>query len=313
MSTGPIAVMYSRRTSVCPSPSSSICSASRRCRSASTPSFCRPGSMPSSCCESCRISWIEITSRSAVFAWVTRQSSTTPAAARSSSTSSIVNDGGRAHPVERLVAQRVGVHEHAAVVLEHEQPGRERQVRAQPAGVVHRAAGNDETHGYESRSSLGLRPRCRGVSLRAPAAARCSARSARFCGLARRGDRERRDDDEAEHDPEGVEHADVVADEADERRADRGTRRSRPSRRRSRWRRRCAGRRRRPTCPTGKPSDAPSPQSTTPAIGDRHDRHQDDDGEPTAAASAAPRSTGTRPNRSSSGTPREPPDRSSRR
>ena len=199
MSTGPIAVMYSRRTSVCPSPSSSICSASRRCRSASTPSFCSPGSTPSSCCESCRISWIEITSRSAVFAWVTRQSSI------DARLGALVVDlvdrehGGRAHPVERLVAQRVGVHEHAAVVLEHEQPGRERQVRAQPAGVVDGAAGNDETHGDEFRRASPAPVRNSGdLPVSAPArsqstrnllsyepdarAARAASRRARFSG-----------------------------------------------------------------------------------------------------------------------------------
>ena len=38
------------------------------------------------------------------------------------------------------------MHEHAAVALEHEQPGRRREVRREPPGVVDRAPGNDETH-----------------------------------------------------------------------------------------------------------------------------------------------------------------------
>ena len=57
----------------------------------------------------------------------------------------------RAHPVERFVAQGVGVHEHAAVGLDHEQPGAEGEVRTEPPRIVNGALGNDETHGLESR------------------------------------------------------------------------------------------------------------------------------------------------------------------
>ena len=49
-------------------------------------------------------------------------------------------------PVERLVGERVGVHEYAAVRLEHEQPGGERKVRGESPGVVDGTPGNDETH-----------------------------------------------------------------------------------------------------------------------------------------------------------------------
>ena len=53
----------------------------------------------------------------------------------------------RRHPVERLVAAGVGVHEHRPVGLEHEQARRLRQEGGQPAGVDDLAAGDDEAHG----------------------------------------------------------------------------------------------------------------------------------------------------------------------
>ena len=98
---------------------------------------------------------------------------------------------GRAHPVERLVAQGVGVHEHAAVVLEHEQPGRERQVRAEPPGVVDGAAGNDETHASRSSVRPIMHPTARDRASRAGSRgeahrhvrfAVASGRAARFSG-----------------------------------------------------------------------------------------------------------------------------------
>ena len=95
---------------------------------------------------SLRISWIDTTSMSAVFAWVTRHTSRMPAACCSSSGSSMATRAGRAHPVEGLVGAAVGVDEEAAVGLQHQQPRGERQVRAQPAGIVDGAVGNDETH-----------------------------------------------------------------------------------------------------------------------------------------------------------------------
>ena len=62
--------------------------------------------------------------------------------------------------VERFVAERVGVHEHAAVSFEHEETCGEGQVRVEAARVVDGAAGNDETH----RASL-LRAYSAGASI----------------------------------------------------------------------------------------------------------------------------------------------------
>ena len=52
-------------------------------------------------------------------------------------------------PVERLVGERIGVHENTAVAFEHEQPCSNGQMSAEAARVVHGAAGNDESHEYE--------------------------------------------------------------------------------------------------------------------------------------------------------------------
>lgn len=51
-----------------------------------------------------------------------------------------------ANPVDWHVAERVGVHEQAAVTLVDQQVRRERQVRTQPARVVDGTAGDDESH-----------------------------------------------------------------------------------------------------------------------------------------------------------------------
>jgi hypothetical protein len=53
---------------------------------------------------------------------------------------------GRVHPVERLVGAPVGVHGHAPVGLDHDQPGGEGQVRHQPPRVVDGAVGDDQAH-----------------------------------------------------------------------------------------------------------------------------------------------------------------------
>src|SRR5690606_15908987 len=53
---------------------------------------------------------------------------------------------GRAHPVQRLIATAVGVHQKTAVALMHEQTRSEGEVGVEPPGVIHGAAGNDETH-----------------------------------------------------------------------------------------------------------------------------------------------------------------------
>src|SRR5690606_28878655 len=83
LSTGPIAVGYSRRTRVCPGPSRSICSASSACRCASTPSLTSPGSTPSSWLESCRTSCSSISRRSSVLVCWTCHTAVAPRSAAS--------------------------------------------------------------------------------------------------------------------------------------------------------------------------------------------------------------------------------------
>ena len=53
------------------------------------------------------------------------------------------------NPVQRLVAACVGVDEHGAVVLQHQQARRVRQEGVQAAGVGDFTAGDDQTHGGE--------------------------------------------------------------------------------------------------------------------------------------------------------------------
>ena len=59
---------------------------------------------------------------------------------------SSVQPARRRHPVERLVAAAIGVHEHGAIGLDDQQPGGERKMGGEPAGVVHAAPGDDEPH-----------------------------------------------------------------------------------------------------------------------------------------------------------------------
>ena len=59
----------------------------------------------------------------------------------------LLDHGRRRHPVEWLVAPGVGVDQHRAVVLDHEQARRLGQVGREPAGVGDLAAGDDQTHG----------------------------------------------------------------------------------------------------------------------------------------------------------------------
>ena len=125
------------------SPSARVagCSASSSWRCFSTPSFCRPGSTPRS--------WAGVVQR--------------PRSSRIRRVSSVLGRhrpldlavlGGalaqrarRRHPVQRLVGAAVGVHEHRPVGLDHQHPGRHREVGGQPPGVVDLAAGYDESHG----------------------------------------------------------------------------------------------------------------------------------------------------------------------
>jgi len=110
-----------------PAASASMCSASRACRCASTPSLRSPGSAPSSCRESCRISSIVMTSCSP------RPVGHRPAPPppRAACT--------RAHPSQRLVGAVVGVHRTEPAALTTASRGAIRQVRGQPAEVVHAA------------------------------------------------------------------------------------------------------------------------------------------------------------------------------
>ncbi len=58
----------------------------------------------------------------------------------------LLDHGRRRHPVQRLVAAAVGVHEHGAVGFQHQQARRNRQHGVQPARVDDLAAGDDEAH-----------------------------------------------------------------------------------------------------------------------------------------------------------------------
>ena len=134
-----------------PSASVAGCSASSSWRCFSTPSFCRPGSTPRS--------WLE--------SWWTSsmqdpQGVVGPCAGDGPLDLAVVGvpsrsvHGGR-HPVQRLVGAAVGVHEHRPVGLDHQHPGRHRQVGGQPSGVVDLAAGDDEPHGgriYRGRTPV---------------------------------------------------------------------------------------------------------------------------------------------------------------
>ena len=83
----------------------------------------------------------------------------------STAPSSVVPSRTRArgrHPVERLVGAAVGVHQHRPVGLDHQHPGRHRQVGGEPAGVVDLAARDDESHGRaEATRTAPARPTCR--------------------------------------------------------------------------------------------------------------------------------------------------------
>jgi ribonuclease BN (tRNA processing enzyme) len=58
-----------------------------------------------------------------------------------------LRDGARrAHPVERLVAQRIGVHKHTAVGFQQQKTGSKGQMGAEAAGIVDGTAGNNKTH-----------------------------------------------------------------------------------------------------------------------------------------------------------------------
>jgi hypothetical protein len=58
----------------------------------------------------------------------------------------VLEDGWRRHPVQGLVATGIRVHEHRAVVLQHQQARRLGQKGVQAAGVGDLAAGNDQAH-----------------------------------------------------------------------------------------------------------------------------------------------------------------------
>ncbi|KAB5588085.1 Acetylglutamate semialdehyde dehydrogenase [Ceratobasidium theobromae] len=58
----------------------------------------------------------------------------------------LLHGGRRAHPVERLVGAAVGVDEHGAVRLDHDEAGGPGQVGVQAPGVVHGAGSDDDAH-----------------------------------------------------------------------------------------------------------------------------------------------------------------------
>ena len=66
----------------------------------------------------------------------------------------------RRHPVQRLVGPAVGVHEHRAVGLDQEQPGRQRQVGGQPPVVVDAARRDHQSHDRPPYRRRGAPTRC---------------------------------------------------------------------------------------------------------------------------------------------------------
>ena len=146
-----MAVGYSRRTSVRPSARVAGCSASSSWRCFSTPSFCRPGSTPSS--------WRGVVRTSSIR--MRRVSSALRGdhpLDRAVLGGALAQGAGRRHPVQRLVGAAVGVHQHRPVGLDHQHPGGHRQVGGEPAGVVHLAPCDDESHGGESTVTRGDGP-----------------------------------------------------------------------------------------------------------------------------------------------------------
>ena len=154
-STGPIGVGCSRRTRDRPGASASGCSASSACRCASTPSFCRPGSTPSSWEESWNTSASPIWSVSPSRPRTSHEAdSGSPFSVESWSSprrSQLDQRAGRAHPVQRLVGTVVGVDRYGSVGLDQDQPRCHRQVGCQPPCVVHLATGNHQPHGDKIR------------------------------------------------------------------------------------------------------------------------------------------------------------------
>ena len=151
MSTGPIAVGYSRRTSRQPAPRVSIWSASRACRCASTPSLTRPGSTPSS--------WLRVVQD-------LLDGDDQPLAG-------LVGDRPDARPRRRCrpAACTAGSSssaacrrrssawiEHRPVGLDQDQPRGAREVGGEPADVVDRAPRDDQPHGRHTLADV------RGVS-----------------------------------------------------------------------------------------------------------------------------------------------------
>ena len=58
----------------------------------------------------------------------------------------LAEPGGRTHPVQGLVGASIGMHEDRAVRLDHDEADGPGQVGVEAPGVVHGAAGNDDTH-----------------------------------------------------------------------------------------------------------------------------------------------------------------------
>ena len=76
-----------------------------------------------------------------------------------SSVVALAQGAGRRHPVQRLVGAAVGVHQHRPVGLDHQHPGRHRQVGGEPSGVVDLAArDHDQPHGRRTYPVRQTRP-----------------------------------------------------------------------------------------------------------------------------------------------------------
>ena len=142
-----MSVGHSRRTSRKPSPHSSGAAASASCRSRSTPSFSSAAASPMSC----------VTSES-TSAMLDLEPVLALELAHDDPVGLLLDDRRRRHPVLRLVAAGVGVDQHRAVRLDHQQPQRLGQPRGQAAGVADLAAGDDQAHEVvEGTASGGVR------------------------------------------------------------------------------------------------------------------------------------------------------------
>ena len=149
-----MSVGHSRRTSRSSSPSASGCAASSTWRSGSTPSFSSPAASPISCVDVAE--HLDDADLEPVLGLAGPLADDEPLERLALD----LDRGRRRHPVQRLVSTRVGVDQHRAVRLDHQQPRRLRQERRQAARVGHFAAADDEAH--DARTVLSVSDMSRG-------------------------------------------------------------------------------------------------------------------------------------------------------